>query len=57
MGAAGSGLPGRFDRGGADRAGVLLAASDSFGQYLFAIFRALVWPALLVYKGFEGIVG
>ena len=54
--AAGSGSPGRFDRGRADRV-FFWQQADSFCQYLFAIFRAVVWPAFLVYKEFQGIVG
>lgn len=30
--------------------------ADSFGGYLLAILKALVWPALLVYQGFQGLL-
>ena len=33
------------------------AQADSFGQYLLAIFKALVWPAFLVYEVFQGLLG
>jgi hypothetical protein len=45
-------------RPGADRALVFFwQQAHSFGQYLLAIFRAVVSPALLVHKGFQGLVG
>jgi hypothetical protein len=31
--------------------------ADSFGQYLLAILKALVWPAFLVYEVFQGLLG
>jgi hypothetical protein len=31
--------------------------ADSFGQYLLAILKAVVWPAFLVYEAFQGLVG
>jgi hypothetical protein len=31
--------------------------ADSFGQYLVAILKALVWPAFLVYEAFQGLIG
>jgi hypothetical protein len=31
--------------------------ADSFGQYLLAIIKALVWPAFLVYEVFQGPLG
>jgi hypothetical protein len=31
--------------------------ADSFGQYLIAILKALVWPAFLVYEVFQGLLG
>jgi hypothetical protein len=30
--------------------------ADSFGQYLLAILKALVWPAFLVYEVFQGLL-
>jgi hypothetical protein len=30
--------------------------ADSFGQYLLAILKALVWPAFLVYEAFQGLL-
>jgi hypothetical protein len=31
--------------------------ADSFGQYLVAILKAVVWPAFLVYEAFQGLIG
>lgn len=31
--------------------------ADTFGQYLLAILKALVWPAFLVYEAFQGLLG
>jgi hypothetical protein len=31
--------------------------ADSFGEYLLAILKALVWPAFLVYEAFQGLLG
>jgi hypothetical protein len=31
--------------------------ADSFGRYLLAILKALVWPAFLVYEVFQGLLG
>lgn len=31
--------------------------ADSFGQYLLAILKAVVWPAFLVYEAFQGLMG
>ncbi|HET6920906.1 MAG TPA: hypothetical protein VFI46_15800 [Jiangellaceae bacterium] len=31
--------------------------ADSFGQYLLAILKAVVWPAFLVYEAFQGLIG
>jgi hypothetical protein len=31
--------------------------ADSFGEYLLAILKALVWPAFLVYEAFHGLLG
>ena len=31
--------------------------ADSFGQYLLAVLKAVVWPAFLVYEAFQGLVG
>jgi hypothetical protein len=31
--------------------------ADSFGQYLLAILKALVWAAFLVYEVFQGLIG
>lgn len=31
--------------------------ADSTGQYLLAILKSLVWPALLVYEAFQGLLG
>lgn len=31
--------------------------ADSFGGYLLAILKALVWPAFLVYEAFQGLLG
>ena len=30
--------------------------ADSFGEYLLAILKALVWPAFLVYEVFQGLL-
>ena len=30
--------------------------ADSFGGYLLAILKALVWPAFLVYQAFQGLL-
>jgi hypothetical protein len=29
--------------------------ADSFGKYLLAILKALVWPVFLVYEVFQGL--
>jgi hypothetical protein len=29
----------------------------SFGEYLLAILKAVVWPAFLVYEAFQGLLG
>ena len=31
--------------------------ADSFGGYLLAILKALVWPAFLIYEAFHGLLG
>jgi hypothetical protein len=31
--------------------------ADSFGQYVLAILKAVVWPAFLVYEAFKGLLG
>ncbi len=31
--------------------------ADSFGGYLLAILKALVWPAFLVYEAFQRLQG
>jgi hypothetical protein len=31
--------------------------ADSFGEYLLAILKAVVWPAFLVYEAFQGLLG
>jgi hypothetical protein len=31
--------------------------ADSFWQYLLAVLKALVWPALLVYEAFQALQG
>lgn len=31
--------------------------ADDFGEYVVAVLKALVWPALLVYEAFEAWVG
>jgi hypothetical protein len=30
--------------------------ADSFGQYLLAILKAIVWPAFLVYEAFQSLL-
>jgi hypothetical protein len=30
--------------------------ADTFGQYLLAILKAVVWPAFLVYEAFQGLL-
>lgn len=30
---------------------------DSFGEYLLAVLKAVVWPAFLVYEVFQGLLG
>ena len=30
--------------------------ADSFGGYLLAILKALVWPVFLVYQAFQGLL-
>lgn len=29
--------------------------ADSFGEYLLAVLKALVWPAFLVYEAFQAL--
>jgi hypothetical protein len=31
--------------------------ADSFGGYVLAILKAVVWPAFLVYEAFQGLLG
>jgi hypothetical protein len=31
--------------------------ADSFGEYLLAILKGIVWPAFLVYEAFQSLVG
>lgn len=31
--------------------------AESFGGYVVAVLKALVWPAFLVYEAFRGLVG
>ncbi len=31
--------------------------ADSFGQYVIAVLKALVWPAFLVYEAFQAFIG
>jgi hypothetical protein len=31
--------------------------AGSFGEYLLAILKAVVWPAFLVYEAFQALIG
>ena len=31
--------------------------ADTFGEYLLAVLKAVVWPAFLVYEAFQGLLG
>lgn len=31
--------------------------ADTFGEYVVAVLKSLVWPAILVYEAFESLVG